>query len=93
MIAQTNATDASQAVHLENDQRAKVLFHNSPHFSRTQQKWHGNALTGLHLTDRVKALEDQTLAHISCCKTLLAAIGIATYHASSVQIQTPDSAP
>jgi len=36
MIAQGYATDASQAVHLKNSQRANVLFHNSPCFSRVQ---------------------------------------------------------
>jgi len=37
MITQGNATDASQAVHLKNSQRADVLLHNSPCFSRIQQ--------------------------------------------------------
>ena len=34
MAAQGNATDASQAVHLENSLRAIVLFHNRPCLSR-----------------------------------------------------------
>jgi len=30
LVAQGYATDASQAIHLENSQWADVLFHNSP---------------------------------------------------------------
>jgi len=64
--------------------------HVSPEYSRTNMTMHRQNCI---LTDRVKALEDQTLARLSCWKALFAAVGIATYHASSVQIQTPDSAP
>ena len=46
MIAQGYSTDVSQIVHLDNSQRAKVSFHNSPysdvqnHFDVPQNQLH-----------------------------------------------------
>ena len=85
MIAQRYATDTSQALHLKNSQRANVLFHNSPccpEYSRTDMTMHSKNCV---LTDRVKALEDQMLARLSCWKALFAAATPCVVSASKVQ--------
>lgn len=42
-------------------QMAHVLFHNYPYLCKVKENWHANALKGLGLSDKVKALKDQIL--------------------------------
>lgn len=79
-----NAKGASQAVHLKTTQRVDVLLHDSRCGCIIQQHSHDDALEKFIFIDKVKALEDQMLARLSCWKALFAAATLCVISALKV---------